>query len=243
MKKKSPKPRYVKIRYTDLNIRVAEISMLLMWIVFMGLIPLTISAIIAVAQTKYDSTLTLIMIFVLIPATIIIYTGYLAISRGRRELQKKNRYIKKHGTKVIGEIVSMEHTEAHKEDNKQNFTYSYNVQFKNPEDSSLIVIKTPTVLKDFMMLKETDLPLKVIVYVFEKQTFVESLINPPSKSMTLRKILKYAPYVLGFGAFYSIIIIDQAWNKAPASIIIAFALCFCICIVGAYLTYEYKDRF
>ena len=245
MKKKSKKLRYAKIHYTNLSVRFVELFILFVWACVLGLVACII-AFVSTGASKYllnNPTASGIIATVLISALILIFLCYLVVGRERRKIIKENRFIKKNGTRVLGNIISLERTEAHREDGGKDFTYSYNIQYVNPEDDSLVVIKTPSVVQDRMLIKESDLPLKAVVYLYEKQAFVESIINPPYRSMFLRKLFKFLPYPLGFGAILCVSIVNETSSQDTVVIRSIFSICIILCVVGAFVSYQMKDRF
>lgn len=245
MKKKSQKLRYAKIHYSNLSVRFVELFILFVWSCVLGL-GASIVAFVSTGVSKYfqnNQTVWGIMAAVFIPALLLIFLCYLVVGRERRKIMKKNRFIKKNGTRVLGDIISLERTEAHREDGGKNFTYSYNIQYVNPEDDSLVVIKTPSVVENRMLIKESDLPLKAVVYLYEKQAYVESIINPPYRSMFLRKLFKYLPYPLGFCAILCVSIINETSSQETVVIRSVFSICIILCVAGAFVSYSIKDRF
>ena len=245
MKKKPQKLRYAKIHYSNLSMRFVELFILFVWAGVLGL-GACIIAFVTTGASKYllnNPTASGVIATVLISALVLIFLCYLVVGRERRKIIKENRYIKKNGTRVLGDIISLERTEAHREDGRKNFTYSYNIQYINPEDDSLVVIKTPSVVEDRMLIKEKDLPLKAVVYLYEKQAFVESIINPPYRSMFLRKLFKYLPFVLGFGAILCVSIVNETSSQETVIIRCVFSICTYLCVIGAFVSYHMRDRF
>ena len=243
MKKKSPKHKYVKIRYDDLQVRVAELYMLLLWFFVSGLAGFAIYTLIKNqnhTNIRGYGAFIPALIFVFLVAVGLSYLCYLAAGRVRRKRNRENQFIKRNGTKVIGEIISLDKTEVHTKDGGTNFTYSYNVQYKNPTDKSQITIQTPSVIKDNMLIKEADLPLKVVVYVYDKQTFVESLIDPPFKEMLERRILKILPVVVFIETLVGMLIFSGLSNNTFFDGIMA--LCFCGFIISLFFIFLNKYR-
>ena len=241
MKKKSPKHKYVKIRYIQGIDKFAESFLLLSLGIVLGLAICVIKYFSASAAISTVWRVAAIVMFTIVFSLLLFI--YLYISHQRRELQKENKYIKKHGTLVIGEIISLERTEARTTDGKENFTFSYNVQYRSPDDDSLIVIRTPTVIKDNMLVKEKDLPIKVVVYVYEKRTFVESLIDPPYKLMQLRKLFRYLLALFSVCSFVCLSILNETKGVNAVLARGIIALCFCASIYGLFFAYLFKDRF
>lgn len=134
--------------------------------------------------------------------------AYLPISGERRMQKKEAEQIKANGTVIIGEIISLKKTQLKEGD--KGFTYSYNVEYANPDDGTPLTITTPSIIEDNMMVKKEDLPIKVVVYVWGEKTFVDSLINPPYKEMWTRKVVKWAPIILGT---ISLILVSSGLSK------------------------------
>ena len=242
MANKTPKDRLIKIHYSNLSARFAEFAIFLAWVAIMGLSVLVINAIITYIGTpRFNIALAISTLVILTIANALTFLYYWTLGRERRETQRKNNFIKKNGTKVIGEIIILEETEVRTKDGGKDFTYHYNVQYKSPVDNSLIVFQTPSVISDNMMVKQKDLPLKVVVYVYGDQTFVESLINPPFKEMLIRKLIYYLTGIFGAGAFFGVSLLSQT----PSTMVIPYlivGLSVTLSIVGLVIIYIIKDR-
>ena len=242
MANKTHKDRFIKIRYSSLSTRFAEFTVFLAWFAIMGLSVLVINIIITYVGTpRFNLALAISTLVILTIANALVFLYYWTLGKERRETKRKNEFIKKNGTKVIGEIIVLEETEIRTKDGGKDFTYHYNVQYKNPVDNSLIVFQTPSVISDNMMVKEKDLPLKVVVYVYEKQTFVESLINPPFGDMIIRKMLYYLTGIFGAGVLFGIPLLSQTPSTMAAPYLI-IALGVSLSIVGLVIIYIIKDR-
>lgn len=243
MANKTPKDRLIKIHYYSRNVRLAEFTIFLAWVGIMALTALVINIIITQNyNTRNNTGLVIGTLIVLIIANALVFFYYWTLGRERREIKRKNRYIKKNGTKVIGEIISLEETEVRSEDGGKNFTYHYNVQYENPVDNSLIVFQTPSVIPDNMLIKEKDLPLKVVVYVYEKQTFAESLINPPFGEMFLRKFMYYFTGIFGAGTLFGVALLSQVPSTESAPYLIV-SLGVSLSAIGLVIIYLIKDRY
>ncbi len=47
-----------------------------------------------------------------------------------------------------------------------------------------------------MLVKEEDLPMQVVVYYWGSKYHVDSLVNPPYKTLLFRKFVKYASRII-----------------------------------------------
>ncbi len=205
MKDELEMKKLIKIRYNYLHISWIEIFLLCMEVlaVFIAILIITY-----ICTNKVRTESILFAVGLSLFFTIIPLMAYLPISGERRMQKKEAEQIKANGTVIIGEIISLKKTQLKEGD--KGFTYSYNVEYANPDDGTPLTITTPSIIEDNMMVKKEDLPIKVVVYVWGEKTFVDSLINPPYKEMWTRKVVKWAPIILGT---ISLILVSSGLSK------------------------------
>ena len=108
----------------------------------------------------------------------------------RRKMAAKNREITEKGVKVIGEIKNLKVIKVGEE-------FTYDVEYGQIDNTQITHIVTPRVISENMRITEKDLPLKVEVYIYKGEAFVDAIIDPPEKiiyhRMTRRVIYKYWP--------------------------------------------------
>lgn len=102
----------------------------------------------------------------------------------RWKSKKYRKTVVANGKKVIGEIVSFKEIKINSRD-KKNF--SYTIEYEDPLEGKATTEITPPTVNRLMFLKEEDLPIKVVIYVYKHTSFVYALINPPVVKMFARK--------------------------------------------------------
>lgn len=217
-----PGDRLVKIRYSFTHISMGE--------KIGAMLELTIiSMIVGVYYIFTDYPEFPTLVFVLISSTaflpfIVILPDY----RSRKSQKRLVDIIMRKGVVLIGEIVSLYSTEVN---NQKNF--SYNIEYEDPNSRKTITIRTPSVLYDEMYIRESDLPLKCTVYVYQDLAFCDRIINPPTRKMHRRKIIYYLPEMIFITAALVSFLLGLMLNN---SVIIGLGACASVAMYYLYLS-------
>ena len=102
---------------------------------------------------------------------------------------KEQKMMIAHGKKVIGSIVSLNYMELGNKLNDKNFVYT--IEYEEPNKGEKISLVTPPVIKNKYFIRESDLPLDVVVYCYRGKAFAERIINPPLPKIVTRKFINF----------------------------------------------------
>ena len=192
--------RRVKIAYAFNQISPGELLSIYLGaaLVLLLIIPTAVALIVdEKLRVKHLSSLFGYIAMLTIPLGLYVVARFFRMIKG-----KVPRMIRERGKRVIGTIVSLKTIDLNGANrNKKHFTYT--IEDENPEDGKIITTTTPAVLSYRMYLKEEDLPIKVVVYVYGGQAFADEIINPPIIKMSARRFIRYLPIVILAIMFFS----------------------------------------
>lgn len=104
-------------------------------------------------------------------------------ARRRRDGANAKRIIE-NGHEIIGTIINLNVTELK---DSQYFNYDIEYEDSNSKTHKLTSMITPAVVEDTMCIKEKDLPLRAVIYVYENDVHLYALINPPIVKISGRR--------------------------------------------------------
>ena len=187
MSKKAPKTkeRSIKIKYAANKMTTEELASLI--VAFVAVVFFAVPYIYMaydISQLHFLVPILVLFVFIGCPGIV-----YFDARRKRMVAVKEQKMMIAYGKKVIGSIVSLNTIELGENKNDKNFVYT--IEYEEPEKGEKFTLVTPPILKDRYFIKESDLPLKVVVYCYKRKAFADRIINPPISKMVSRKITSF----------------------------------------------------